>query len=367
MNILIPSPITPPEIGGPATYLSGLIPKLAQNYQVTVITFTSKPNLPQTHRVITIPQHLHPFGSLFRQARLFFQIIKFARHTDLIYAQGPLVVGLASSLTARLLSKPLILKFVGDIPWETARAKSLTDQSLENFYQQPNSFHLKLLITFQRLSFRFASHLIVPSQYLRKFLVNSHDVSPSKISVIHNPIEIKSESPSPRPHQLIFVGRLVPWKNIDQIILAAHLARKVKPWKLQIIGEGSELKTLKLLVKKLNGSSWVTFLGRLPQTQTQRKIVKSQKLILYSDYEGLSHTLIEAMLLKTQIIASDIPANHEVTGDFAQFAPLDNPQALAKAINQPSVHQQSAYNFAKSRYSWDIHLKKLLETFTQLK
>ncbi len=367
MNILITTPISPPEIGGPATYLSGLIPKLAQNHQVTVITFTSKPNLPQAHQIIAIPQHKHLFGSLFRQARLFIQIINLARHSDLIYAQGPLVVGLASSLAARLLDKPLVLKFVGDIPWETARTQSLTDQKLENFYQQPNSFHLKLLISFQRLSFRLASHMIVPSKYLRNFLVNIHGVSPSKLSVISNPIEIKSKPFTSKPLQLIFVGRLVPWKNIDQIILAVHLARKVKPWKLQIIGEGSELKTLKLLVKKLNGSSWVTFLGRLPQTQTQRKIVESQKLILYSDYEGLSHTLIEAMLLKTQIIASDIPANHEVTGDFAQFAPLDNPQALAKAINQSSAHQQSAYNFAKSRYSWDIHLKKLLETFTQLK
>jgi len=367
MNILIPTPITPPEIGGPATYLSGLVPKLAQNHQVTVITFTPKPNLPQAHRVITIPQHQHFFGALFRQALLFIQITKFARHTDLIYAQGPLVVGLASTLVGKLLNKPVGLKFVGDIPWETARAKSLTDQTLENFYQQPSSLHLKLLISFQRLSFRLASHLIVPSQYLRKFIVNTHGVSSSKISVFNNPIEIKSKKLASKPHQLIFVGRLVPWKNIDQIIHAVHLARKEKPWKLQIIGEGSELKTLKLLVKKINGSSWVTFLGRLPQTQTQRKIGESQKLVLYSDYEGLSHSLIEAMLLKTQIIASYIPANHEVTGNFAQFSPLDNPHALANAINQPSAHQQSAYNFAKSRYSWDIHLNKLLHVFNQLK
>lgn len=355
-RLLIITPIFPPESGGPATYVWSLLPRLARYASVTVICYSAAPSLPKSARIISINPH-QPF--ILRQLRLGWSIFYHALSTDTLYAQGPLVVGLMSTLIGRLLGKRVVLKYVGDEVWEAERLYHRTTQNLEDFLASSHSLPLHLLLSLERISLRSAHTVITPSAYLHSVLSKHHSVPPSKLHVISNAITIRSTHPQKHPHQLIFVGRLVPWKHIDQIIKAVHLARSpANPWQLTIIGSGPEHHRLQSLSTKLS-ADWLTLKGNLTPAQTRKHIASAHKLILYSSYEGQPHTLIEAMLLRTPIIASNIQANLDATAGHAQFVPLNHPRLLARAINQPAYPVAAAHSHAHSHYSWSNHVQSL--------
>jgi len=356
MKILIVTPIFPPEIGGPATYVWELVKRLKTKHEVTVICFSN--HLKKIPGIKIIPLRLSS-NTLTRQLNLFLISLFYSIKSNRVYIQGPLVVGLVSSTASKLSNTQSILKFVGDEVWEQASLSNSNISSLENFYLNPLTFSHRFKKALQNISFLFVGQVITPSNYLKKFLTKNYHLDPKKVQVVPNAVEISVKRLKKKPHQLIFVGRLVPWKNIDQIIKAVKVARHKKPWKLLVVGEGPELVKLKRLTKRLKAGSWVKFTGRLSKDQALKEIAKSQKLILYSDYEGLSHTVIEAMLLGTQIVASQIKANSEVTGGHAKLVSPNDSLKLAAAINQPSKDTAAAKKFAKGRYTWNIHLKSL--------
>jgi len=285
---------------------------------------------------------------------------------DLIYTQGTLVVGFTSVLASIFTRTPLLLKYVGDEPWETAISAGHTTLSLPLFYRHLSLCYLPHIL-FTRFSLLAAKHVITPSQRLKSTLSSIHPLLPSRITVIPNAVDTKPLSLKKRPFQLIFVGRLVPWKHVDLIIQAVSIARsKSHPWKLHLVGTGPQLASLKRQVTRLRAKSWIKFHHNLTRPATHRLIAQSQALLLYSSYEGLSHTAIEAMLLGTHIIASNIPANREVLGPSAQLVSLNSPKNLAHAINHPKPHLDANQKRAQSLYSWNNHLHSLTKLFSSL-
>jgi len=359
-HILIITPIFPPRTGGPATYTWNLVHRLKSSHQLTIICFGSNATQIAGIKIIAISPHQ---AAILRQLKLLINVLFYGLGSSTVYIQGPLVVGLASSIAARIFSKKILLKFVGDEVWESTRLKHRTTLTLDNFYQVPHPFLTRFQIILENISFSLAHSIIVPSSYLKSFLAHHFHINPTKIIVISNAVNIPAPPSTHKRKQLIYIGRLVPWKNIDQIITATNLARTHKLWDLLIVGEGPELAKLKKLVTKLKANSWVKFTGRQSISQTLTHLNRSQKILLFSDYEGLSHTLIEAMLTKTAIIASDIRPNHEVTHGFAQLVPNGNIQKLSQAINTPSSHISRAYSYALKHYSWSNHLTKLQQYF----
>ena len=98
MKILITTPIFPPEIGGPATYTLEVSRRLKERgHQIRVVTFTD--SKPEVEDLTVIPVRLHypMLGSILRQARLFFTILRVAKGMELLYSQGPVVVGKPAS------------------------------------------------------------------------------------------------------------------------------------------------------------------------------------------------------------------------------------------------------------------------------
>lgn len=360
MNLLIVSPIYPPEIGGPASYVSGLVDRLKEHHRVKIVTFAES-NINNGGKVYRVPVS---GGMLLRQLRLLLQIFKLAQKNQVIYAQGTIVVGIASLIVSRARRIPLVIKFVGDEVWEARVEAGTTKETLEAFYVRTHAASPKLWL--HRLVLRLASSIIVPSNFLKDFLVSAHGIKASKIYVIPNAVEISSDATTKRtkdPRKLIYVGRLVPWKHVDQIIEAVSLARKTKSWNLTIVGDGVERSNLENLVNKLQAESWVTFMGKLSKSQTLQEIATANRLVLYSSYEGQPHTLIEAMLLNTPIIASEIPAHTELMGKTNLVQP-NNPKALAHTINSEIKNARAqADPFA---FSWHNHISMLEKQLKEL-
>lgn len=361
MRILLVTSIFPPEIGGPATYVDELARRLLPENQVTVVTFGDQKIPKRPFVVLRVKTQGNP---LLRQWRLLGTIYRRAQNVDVIYSQGAIVVGLAAMLVGKLLRKKTFIKFVGDEVWETAQQDTDSLVPLHVFYQKNLSENQKVLSWLQRLGLHLATQIITPSRELKRFLVKQLGISAHKISVIPNAVE-KQDLEGPKiKNQLIFVGRLVPWKHVEAIIRSVNLARKKKPWHLVIVGDGPDKKRLVHLVEQLQARRWVRFTGALSQGQSRRKISQSQALILYSSYEGLPHVILEAMLAKTAVIASDIPGNREVLegGALGKLVKPSKPEILAEVLKESFSKEmvQTAHKVAKQKYSWDTHLRLLL-------
>jgi glycosyltransferase involved in cell wall biosynthesis len=405
MKILIVTPVFPPDIGGPATYTSELIKRLPKTIKPTIVTFSSNPSVPPTSSpgvILSEPAEgvktiriLSSDNFIKRQRQLFQAVYAQLKTHDICYVQGTLTVGASAMLACKLAKKPYILKYVGDEAWENYQSVG-GKLRLEYFLGKNKN---KLSVQLQKLILRNAKRVICPGNYLQGILQKYYQVEAENIpNAIEKPKNLKLTK---HKNSIIFIGRLVPWKNVDHLIEAcakltqnaehtknSSLAKNTnyaqgesakltkntnstqpfpKNWQLTIVGDGPEKLKLKKLARDLKLTKAVTFTGSLSKLEVWQKLAQSEYLVLPSSYEGLSHTLVEAMLTKTKIIASSIQANEAVLHleKYGLIFPLNNVTAIAdKLTGKYSPNLENSRKHASEEYTWGRHISQLLELFT---
>jgi len=108
----------------------------------------------------------------------------------------------------------------------------------------------------------------------------------------------------------IAVGRLIPQKGYENLLLAISELKKTNPEvRLRIIGEGPIRDELELQIKKLELQNEVFLEGNIPLGW--KKLYDAHAFVLPSISEGFSGALVEACITGIPIVASDIPMNQE--------------------------------------------------------
>ena len=379
MKILITTPIFPPEIGGPATYTVQVSKQLKERgHQVRVIAFTDLKPQVEEFEVIPIRLSYKVLGTVVRQVRLFPTILGAAKGMELIYAQGPVVVGLTSLIAGKLMRKPVVVKFVGDIAWENAFNLGRTSRFLEEFLSQPQGgLYTALIMRIQRFVFHNADKIITPSHFLKDLLIKYYEVPPPKIDVVYNAVKLdESEATVERRGWpvVITVGRLVPSKGIAELIeLVPALAEKYPDFRLVVVGDGPEKEKLKMLGKKMGIEPHVIFTGNVSHEETLASLKSSDVFVLNSRYEGLPHSVIEAMACQCPVIATNIKGTREVVDDGRTGIAVEpgNKRQLEEKIiylleneSARSKMVKQAYQNVKSKFIWESTISKLEETLS---
>ena len=262
-KVVFAAGIAAPDIGGPATYVG----KLAGELKQPVISYSK--------RLKRYPRGLKHF-------LYFLYLLWLARDAKVIYAQNSTSAGLPAMMAAKLLRKRFVLKVVGDAAWERKR---------------------NYLRGIQAYVAGRADQVIVPSQYVKK-MVRGWGVSENKINVIYNAIEngsqydISEEEAKKRigidGDIILSVGRPVPWKGFDDLrAIMPDLLKENSNFRLVIIGENK----------------------KVPHSQMPFYFKAADIFVLNSGYEGLSHTILEAMSSGVPVIASDEGGNPELIED----------------------------------------------------
>ncbi len=365
-KLTIVSPIFPPDIGGPASYVYELGQRLKDDFDISVIAFCeTKPILMKNIDIHIINPRKH--GFLGRQLRLLKNLWKHSRRADFIYIQGPVVVGFVSSFFARRFGIKSMLKFVGDIAWEEASRSRKTSLDLNEWLKTENKdLKSKILQWVQKKSFENVDKILVPSQYLKDLLMKYYDVSESKITRVYNAFEYRNveKKHGERAYKLMCGGRLVPHKNVNLIIEAMKLLPE--KYTLDVYGSGPEKEKLIGIAAELGDR--VKFFGNVSHSELSRAMEKHEMFILYSSYEGLPHVILEAFAARCPVVASNILGTNEVAIDdqTAVLAESENPKRLAEAIRNLSWdkkrrerHCINGVKLLKSEFSWNTHIEKL--------
>ena len=140
---------------------------------------------------------------------------------------------------------------------------------------------------------------------------------------------------------LVNMGRLSPEKNQINLIKAIkQIIEDQKNVRLYILGEGPLKLEMKQLIKKLELEEHVFLLGH---QEDPFSIMKQCDLFVFpSIYEGQPMVLLEALTLKLPVLATNIPANVSVLGEYSTtyiegFSAEDIAQAIQREI--PMIEQ----------------------------
>ncbi len=311
MKITIATGIYPPEIGGPATYLRELVPVLKEKgWTADVVTFGAP------RKGVTTISRENPF----RFFAFLRATVKSARDSDLIFTTDTFSAGFPAALAAWWLKKRFIVRFVGDAAWEIARSNGWTSDPFETFQKRKYDWKIELLRRIQKWVLRRAE-IVTVSNFLKSVLLK-WNMENSSINVIYNAVSqiklpartvLRKKRGFEKKFVILNVGRVTPYKGVDKIIrMCSELRKDIPELLLVVVGDGPALDAAKQTAKELAVTHLVDFVGRKDEVETRRCMKAADVLVLNSEYEGMSHTLLEAMSVECPVVASDVCGNPEL-------------------------------------------------------
>ena len=142
--------------------------------------------------------------------------------------------------------------------------------------------------------------------------------SNKRVVVIPNGLnpEIYSKNISKVKNQVIYVGRLVFYKNLPIIIESfKNVVREIPDATLIIVGDGPMKEELYKLTLKLNLEKNIVFQGNISDEQKIKAISESQILLNPSLVEGFGIVVLEGFACKKPVIVSDSKPLSELIND----------------------------------------------------
>jgi glycosyltransferase involved in cell wall biosynthesis len=117
---------------------------------------------------------------------------------------------------------------------------------------------------------------------------------------------------------IVFIGNIKKHKGLDCLLDAFLMAKNEGfPHKLIIIGSKENFRTAdNSILRKIAGCDSVTFTGFISDEQLMEHLAKASLLVQPSLYEGFGLPVLEALVLGTPALISDIPVFREIYGDF---------------------------------------------------
>ncbi len=149
-----------------------------------------------------------------------------------------------------------------------------------------------------------------------------------------------------------WIGRMSREKAPDVMLEAISLVqdRGVLPHlHVSMLGDGPMMQPLRERTDRLGLAERVRWHGRVPDAS--RLMKGFDVLVLSSRSEGTPIVALEAMLLRTPLVATDVGGVGELVGpDGALLKPPSNPLAIARAIEDVQASPEAAARRAESAF-----------------
>ncbi|HLD28558.1 MAG TPA: glycosyltransferase family 4 protein [Patescibacteria group bacterium] len=369
-KILIATGIYPPDIGGPATILEALSAELiSRGYEVGVLTYSDVSrqvdDKPYVYRVKK--------GKFYSHLIYFFKMLTLALWCDLIYVTDTYSVGRFAYLMKKIIGKKYILRFAGDSAWEMAVASGQTTDYIVDFEDNKYDFKIEATKDRRRKIMTGADGVIAVSNFMaglaEKIGVGRHNIRTiyNSIDFINNDVAVEKVREIRNRYgndtKIIATAcRLMPWKGVDGIIrIMNKLFSEFGRVNLLVLGDGPELDNLKELAKASQVDKRVHFLGKISHNQVSAYYQAIDLFILNTNYEGLSHTLLEVMKAGTPVVATNVGGNPELiaSGQDGLLVEYNNDEQLFLAVKKILSDNVVGDNMVKSaneklkKFNWE--------------
>lgn len=255
------------------------------------------------------------------------------------------------------------------------------------FYRVPivHTFHIVTFYDPAQSVLRRRSELWLAGKTKPRFVTapNNYDVEKLRAAgfeqavLLPNGVDLEFWKPpahTPKNEAFVFlaIGRLEHQKGYDYLIKAALLLTKKThaAFRVVIVGEGSQEKSLRNLARTLGVEDIVQFAGGKSPEQTRSLLGQAGAIVCPSLYETTPLTLLEAWSGTVPVIITPVGILRDAPADFAAafvVQPknvLSLMQAMEKCMNDDASRQNvvaKGYEEAK-KYAWS-QVSKTAETF----
>jgi glycosyltransferase involved in cell wall biosynthesis len=258
-------------------------------------------------------------------------------------------VALLSTLYANIVA--VWARRVAGIPHRVVLNEQNTLTSVSN---GEKDLRWKLYPELAKWFYPWADGITAVSKGVADDLIRAARLSARQVQVIYNPIvtpDLLKKSKAPLDHPwfqageppvILGVGRLTGQKAFDVLIEAFARVRKSHLARLLILGEGDDRSMLEALIRRRGLEKDVAMPGFVSNPYPY--MAHAALFVLSSRWEGLPTVLVEAMSLRTPVIATDCPSGPQEilrNGQYGQLVPVNDPDALALAIQHHLVNCES--------------------------
>ncbi len=181
-----------------------------------------------------------------------------------------------------------------------------------------------------------------------------------KIHLTYYGVPLEESGPAPvamqAPLQLLALGRFVGKKGFDHLIRCCRLLLDSGlDFQLTLAGDGPWARRLKRLTRQLALGRRISFPGFIPHHRVPALLRTADIFLMPSvvhasgDRDGLPNVLLEAMLHRVPVVATDIVGIPELidNGVSGLLVPEKDPAALARAVRQLASSRQAARAMAE--------------------
>ena len=161
----------------------------------------------------------------------------------------------------------------------------------------------------------------------------------TKIKVIPNGVDLDDysilQSEKDYDRYVIFIGRLVFYKNLDVIISAfIDVVKQLHSSKMLILGDGPMRKKWEKRVTDLNLQENIKFVGYISDKEKINLLSRSSALVLPSFVEGFGLVILEAFAMEKPVLVADVkPLSELVYNNIDGFVlPVNSPKKWAEKL-----------------------------------
>lgn len=230
----------------------------------------------------------------------------------------------------------------------------------------------------ENLGLVVADVVVVNSQAVRDELL-ARGLPIRRIEVVPNGVSRAHFMPSPgwpvADPYVLFVGRLVPQKGVDQLLRAFSVVlRRCPDSRLVVVGDGELALYLKRVARHLGVSQHVSFVQWKSGPELLHYYQQAQVVVVPSNYEPFGLVALEAMACGRPVVASAVGGLQEIIEDGMQgyLVPpgdyLAMAQRLANLLLNPALRQQMGKTGIEqaASYGWENTAQRTLQIYRQL-
>jgi len=287
---------------------------------------------------------------------------------DLILAHGDIAVVAALSVRPRL---PIALVFHASGLREAQHRRSLGVTPIERLRSRGIE---PFLYIYERLALRYASRILVLSDFSRRLVMDIEPRAASRLRVVGGGVDLDVFSPTADREALrraLGIGeseivlmsarRLVNRMGIEMLLEAIReLRERREDLKLVIVGDGELRRSLEAQRDRLGMVDSAVFLGRVLDAQLIDWYRAADVFVLPTiAYEGFGMVTAEALACGTPVVGTDVGATSEI------LKPLDedllalgaDSSSLAAAIDRvvertTPEFRTRCHEYARAHLGW---------------
>ena len=218
-------------------------------------------------------------------------------------------------------------------------------------------YESRFAFTMDRFTNRWSSHVCAVSASTRDFLIKRERLPDASISLVYNGVDLERFDPpaaKPRLDRFVVlgVGRLHPQKNFALFLeVAAQLVRRGLAVEFRLAGTGPEEAALRTRAREIGIDDCVQFLGHVHDTR--HLYACADVLLMTSRFEGTPLTILEAMAMRTPIVAPQLDGIGEILRHDEDALLIEPPERdlFVEAIERLAADAALAARLAESAHT----------------